>query len=386
MALAFADLEQAIRMEDAGFTPARVPARLLAMALSAYQRTLARKAMLQKKGYLAQSLHIALALDARNAVGVAGAGTGALPGTADPLGALTVEDSPVGHAIDFDDDLAPVRYGPAAVSSATATTLDRAAAGWVVNDHATKLLRLTAGPGAPRVQSIGGNSAAQLTGLAFTEVPTTATVFTIIEPDTAGIGEVAAVTQLPALAAQTGYLVTLDANGQPTVDRTQPLVCRSLAPIPLPDHERVLYARLWRAGVSPVVGLPDDLPNPTWAGFAPLPLVTPAIAHAVAAPAAVLEAQGLLLLGGAAAYQGYASIELRLVPLPPLLTSRTSLCLLPESAREALIGYGKVWAARRAQPALVDALLAEWGDAEAQYLAAVRAQRQATTKISRPWR
>lgn len=355
-----------------------VPSRGLAFDLSRYQLRLAQKATQLLPSYLAQVFNIGVELSAANQRTVAGATVGGFPGEVED-GVFSPVDSGIGQAVDFDSELAPIAFGPFAPTSATLTAVHLTGAGWTINEHAARILRIEAGPGEPHEQEIVANDADDLTGLAFTVVPDATTVMSIVEASPAVSGEIGAVTRTPPLGRNQGYLVKIDATGAPYLDLTTPLVCYFDEGVTLPQHLRVLPGARLRSA-SPNTPLAEDLPASLPEPMQGFNIVPYGQRHFYQGPAGYILGEKLYLIGGRAEWTGVRSIELRLVPIPPPVTETLDdVFLLPDAAEDALASYGVLCAYARLSALLKKEIgpdvIREWTadrkDAEASYLASV---------------
>lgn len=390
MAFTIGQVETDVRFAHTAFAAAhKLPGMVLGKALTRYQRELAVRATRIRSTYLTQVLNIALDFSADNATGSRGVGRGAFPAVADN-GVVDIVDAPVGQALTEELAALVTLAGPLVPSSATSSTIEQTGAGWTVNAFANKVLELLAGPGEPRQQLIAANDADTLTGLDFTVLPTEETLYRITDPGVAQAGQMGAVLDLPAEGRQDGYLVRLDASGQPYVDYSRPLICRFEVGVPLPPHTYLHgtgHLRYAEVDISSIADLPAPIPTRT----TPFPIVPPGHRFQTRGPAGYIMGRELFLIGERVCYQGARSIELRFVPIPPAVDqSREDLFLLPDEARDVMVAYGCLIAARYVRTQLAEGELAdfqaEWERHEHTFLEVVRQQLQTARKYSAPIR
>lgn len=329
-----------VRSVHPAFSRYMVPDQALADFATREQRRLMSLALLRDRSYLAQSLPILFDLMNADldAPGVAGAGTeGGVPGVLDQ-GIAYVGQNTTGSAVTVSDGT--VYVDDTAVASATSTTLTASAVSWTVNAYVSAIVRIVGGTGAntsPR--TITANTSSALTVSAAWEVtPDSTSVFRIVQPVQTLDGTTGAVTDLPAVTQQTGYLVKLDANGTPYIDYTAPLVGHVSRGVPLPPFFAVLGG---------TVRFRDADAQSDY-GAVPFTLVAEAARYNAARwPAGFLRGSSLHLIGQRADWQPVESIDLTYVPVPPAFTSRTDLFLLPDTALPCLAATGAVFAASR---------------------------------------
>jgi len=323
--LTLGDLITAARDRSPFFTRQNVPHAVVARYLTGLQRRYLSKISETNAEAYAQQASIVFALGAENAVGVVGAGTpGGLPASL-VAGQPAEVELPAGSALEMDFDNAQILIPETLLTGATATTLMRAAAGWVVDAYAGAFVWITAGPGIGQRREILSNTADTLTLVqAWATTPTAnVSLFEIVDVSADITEEVGVVTALPADATRTGYLVRLNAQGIPYIDLTKPLLATFGVGIDLPPAEYFLggavrfvvrdeaelelrrYGQRWTLGVS------------GYGGY--------------------IMGGKLFLIGEMETWGGVASIDLRYVPIAPALTALTDLLLLDDTAYDALV-------------------------------------------------
>ena len=348
MAILLGEVIQSVRLRHPAYSRDNVPVVALASALGLYQRVLAQQGTRRYSGLLNQRVPILLDLSSANTPGEVAAGSsGGLPSldgaiAQQPAGSLSVYD--FANAVTVLDDFVP--------TGVTASTVTLTGAGRTVNGDVALALWIVQGPGAgpEAIRFVQSNTATVWTlSDDWTTLPVVdESVIRLIQVTSIASGNAGGVvTELPATQSKAGYLVRLDANGDPYIDTTKPLVATLLVGIPLPDHDRLLGLDLIRA---PGVGAANPNLIATGAQSAMVPIYHHNRRDVVGRVAWVIGKE--LHLGGVSAcWTGIRSLELSFVPIPPLfdLTSRDVLdtpFLLPDSAYGALCGWGYYEAAR----------------------------------------
>lgn len=325
MALTLDQIIRAARDRNPHFTRQNVPHAVVARYLTGLQRRLISKITDVNAELVAQQASVLFDLSTANAVGTVGAGTsGGLPVSL--VAGLPVEQElPAGAALAMDFDGAQVLYPQTVLTGATALTLTRAAAGWVVNAYAGKYVWISDGPGIGQRREIVSNTATVLTlSQAFDTIPTAnVSLFEIVNALAAIPEDLGVVTALPADSTRIGYLVRLNANGVPYIDLAKPLVAKFGVGVDLPPAEFFIggavrfvggdeaelelrrYSQRWTLGVS---------------GYG-----------------AYIMGGKLFLIGEMSVWGDVASIDLRYVPIAPALTALTDYFLLDDTAYDALV-------------------------------------------------
>lgn len=378
-----------VRSVHPAFSRYMVPDKALADFFTREQQRLMTLAVSRDRSYLSQSLSILFDLSNADAdaPGTAGAGTaGGVPVV--PAGSTyTPSQTTTGSAVGVSDGALLVN--DTSVVSATATTLTGLGASWTTDAYAGKIVRIVAGKGAntsPR--TIASNTATTLTVTQAWEVtPDATSTFHIAPAVTTADGTLGAVTDLPSVSTNRGFLVKLNAQGVAYLDYAAPLVGHVSRGIPLPSYHSVLGGTVrWSASAGA-----------TWAtaqsdyGAMPLMLVSKSMRYsAPRRPAAYLDGQKLFLVGQRIEWQAAESIELFYTPVPPSFTARTDLFLLPDHALHVLVAKGAVFAASRItgvpnvpQPPS-DLLVAEAAEAEAGFLATISLTKRSRIGRVRP--
>lgn len=326
----------AIRDRNPFFHKTRVTDAVLARFLSDWQNELIGKAVRRDAGYLAQSIGIALDLDAANAPGTVGAGTsGGLP--ADVVDdAIEISEETAGGLVfplTSTDEGGVVVVAERAATAATANTISSTGAGRTVNADVGRLVHITGGKGAGQIREVASNLAAQWTVTDnWDTTPNATSLFTIITESLSADETLGVVTALPSLSTRSGYLVRISAQGVPYVDYTEPLAVTLDRGVPLPS----LLAPL--GGTVRYSNSDAD----------PLSLISYAQRfEAARTPAAYVQSGVLYLCGSAQDWNDVVSIELRYVPLAPVFTALTDYFLILDGARPAAVAAGAAFAALR---------------------------------------
>jgi hypothetical protein len=325
VALTLGDLITAARDRSPSFTRQNVPHAVVARYLTGLQRRyLSKIAEVNAEAY-AQQASVVFALAAENAIGLVGAGSaGGLPASliAGQPGEVEV---PAGSALEMDFDNAQILVPQTVLTGATATTLVRAAAGWVVNAYAGRYVWITDGPGIAQRREILSNTSDTLTLVqAWATIPTpNVSLFEIVNLAPNISEEVGVVTALPADATRTGYLVRLNASGIPYIDLTKPLLAKFGVGIDLPPAEYFLGG-----AVRFVVGDESELELRRYGQRWTL---------GVSGYGAYIIGGKLFLIGEMTVWGDVASIDLRYVPIAPALTALTDFLLLDDTAYDCLV-------------------------------------------------
>jgi hypothetical protein len=324
-------LIESARDAHAAFHRGNIPPAVALRALGTIQRALIRAAHELDRTWLAQPLTVILAQDAMHAPGTVGAGTeGGLPAVLDDAGNVVQVSQQSGNlaALDFGGE---PDFGPFVATTIAADSLDLSAAGWTVNEWVGAYCVVLEGPSQHSLRRVNSNDADTLTFLP-TEpwsegAPTTASVLGLFLVAAALDQAQGVQTAVPALTERRGYLVKLDAQGNPYLDVTTPLVTSLETGIPLPPH---LYL-VDTFGVRYPKQNGQERYEPA--------------AGALVAPGqrfgdrflygAYVQNQQLFLIGTWENWYGVASLELRYVPVAPDPATLDSVLLLPDQAAEA---------------------------------------------------
>jgi len=333
--LTLGELITAARDRSPFFTRQNVPHAVVARYLTGLQRRYLSKIAETNAEAYAQQASIVFALGAENAIGVVGAGTsGGLPATL-VAGQTAEVELPAGSALEMDFDNAQILVPQTVLTGAAASTLTRAAAGWVVNAYAGKYVWISDGPGFDQRREIVSNTSDTLTlSQAWATIPTpNVSLFEIVNPVPEITEDVGVVTALPADATRTGYLVRLNAQGVPYIDLTKPLLAKFGVGIDLPPAEYFLGG-----AVRFVVGDESELELRRYGQRWTL---------GVSGYGAYIMGGKLFLIGEQEIWGDVGSIDLRYVPIAPALTALTDLLLLDDTAYDALVARSALIMAHR---------------------------------------
>lgn len=380
MAFTVGEIIEALRLRHPAYRREVVSNRALVQALGRIQRRLAQQGTRRYAGLLRGVVPIVLDLDPQNLPGTVGADTsGGLPGAEDTSGNLTLSSGTAGSLATYDWDNATVVVDDFVPTSATTTVIGLTGAGRTINADVGLALMIVDGPGSgpDAVRVITANTATTWTvGDAFTTAPTVGTsvcrivVVPSIEADSASGG---AVVQIPSVETTVGYLVRLDANGNPYLDLTQPIVARLRSGIPLPPHDRLSQLEI----IPDMRNTSDQLGPFPWGPQA----VTVPIFHQnrreTGGRCAWVQGDQMYLGGPQNVWTNVTSLALTYVPIPPLFDGEDrdvldAYFLLPDTAYDVVIAHAAEVAAtfarargeQSAEPDMeradAQALLADW--------------------------
>lgn len=337
------DVIEGVRVLDPRFTEEAVPDRVFGMRFTAIQRALTLLGTQRKRDLFIQTMTIGFDFSSGNAPGTAGAGTsGGLPVALDGQ-TLEVVESYAGNLVGFDLTDATVEVAGFVAGAATTTTVKKTGATWTVNAYANKVADVTDGPGsgADAARYIVSNTADTLTILGtWKATPVVGqTVIRVVDAPTEVTEGLGVATALPALSKTTGYLVRLDASGNPYLDLTKPIVARFETGIGLPPFTHLIGGTVFLTGTNVLIGSTG-----TPSGTAPLQqefrLTTYEDRFVAKHPAGYILNGQLYLIGTSLNWIGADSIAIRYVPIPPAFgTTATPLSeyfLLPDTAYDAL--------------------------------------------------
>jgi hypothetical protein len=325
-----------------------VPDKVLADYWSLEQRNILTQALLRDRQYCAQSLPIAFDLSnaTLDAPGTAGSGTtGGVPAESDGQGGYRYVQATAGSAVEIQTSGVVTLVDDTAVVSATANTLTGLGVTWTTNAYTNDTAIIVAGLGANQPpRTIASNTATQLTVTDdWAIAPDDTSVFQIVQSVDVLDQTFGAVTDLPSTTTVRGYLVKLDAQGNPYLDTTTPLSVNIDRGVPLPPFQSVLGGTVrLRADAGQSAG--------QWPTTAPLTLGAFADRFRPRGDYNAYVMNGtLMLVGGREDWSCVQGIELSYVPIPPALTARTDYFLLPDTALPLLVARGALFAASRLQ-------------------------------------
>lgn len=360
MATQLGDVVTAVRLKHPAYSSDNIPNRVLAEAYTTYQRRLIMLATEKRPTFCPQRFSVVFAFASANQPGTVGAGSsGGLPALADNAGTLALAEQTAGLASAYDLSapviLASERTVTVVSVGATTTTLTvRGSPGWTVNAFAGDLFQITDGPGYGEVRTIASNTASTVTVTgSYTTTPTAnLSVGRVIEVPSETGDLLGAVTNLPALGRQSGYLVKLDSTGTPYLDLDTPVVTRFAVGIPLPPNLKVLGASVVWSGATTAAGT-DVTTGPVSPQFTDCSIVPYANRHHYTKfPSLYRVGNELVPLGTTQDWSGIEGLDIRYVPIAPAFgataTTLEEYFLLPDSAFDALVAYGGVVAARYA--------------------------------------
>lgn len=378
MGLTVAEVLGAIRLRHPAYDAPTVPTRVLVEAQGRHQRRLAMQGTRRYSGLLSATVPILFDLSSANVPGTVAAGSsGGLPATAGT--ALELSEGTAGQLVTYDLSAAAEVLAEFVPTGCTSTTTTLAAAGRTVNGDIGLALVIVAGPGSgpDAVREVTSNTATVWTHAAWSTTPVAAqSVIKLVQlPSAQADGDSGgAVTRIAPTQEAAGYLVRLDASGNPYVDLTKPLVATLRSSMTLPPHDRLLGLDII---ADPSGGTNGGSFPALWTnGATPVPIYHHANRF-MGGRCVWVQGDQMFFNGPQAAWTGIRSLELRFVPIPPLFdgSSRTvvdDVYLLPDTAFDALVALGAADAARFAAAkgnttvdpdgefALADAAVNDW--------------------------
>lgn len=394
MALTLGEVVTELRLRHPAYGSDVVLTRQLASALGRIQRTLAQEGTRRYSGFLSQRFPIVLDLSASNRPATVGAGTpGGLPSGENSSGSIVVVEGGAGSLMTYDLADAAIQFGDFVPTSVGALTVTFTGAGRTVNADAGLALQIVAGPGfgPDAVRTIDSNTADTWTlSDAFTTLPTTASVLRLISLPAANASSETggAIVGIPSVQNTVGYLVRINSAGTAYLDLTKPLIATQRCGMPLPPHDRLLWLDAVR---DPAQAIQSNTAYPIGPWQADIPIYHQARRMTGGRCAWVL---GNEMFFGAfdGLWAGITSLELALVPIPPLFdgSDRDVLetpFLLPDTAFGALAAQGAAVCARLAQAKGVQTVnpAAEQADADretANWLASLGQRATALRRLS----
>lgn len=363
-----------------------MPDKVLADFWTLEQRNILTQALLRDRQYLAQALPIAFDLSNAgiDAPGTAGSGTtGGVPAESDGQGGYRYVEAATGSGVEVQTDGVVILVDDTAVVSATANTLTGLGAAWTVNAYAGDTVVIVAGKAAHQPpRTIASNTSNTLTTTQSWAVqPDATSVFQVVQSVAVLDETFGVVTNLPATVTQRGYLVKLDAQGNPYLDLSTPLSVALDRAVPLPPFHSVLRGTV---RMIPDAGNVDG----QWPTTAPLTLTSDSDRFRPHGNynAVVMNGQ-LHILGSRMDWTGVQGIELSYVPIPPAFTARTDYFLLPDNALPLLVARAATFAAMRLQgmpdipPIPMDGFLAMDSSATRDFFGTLHLTR--TARVSR---
>lgn len=350
MSLTAEQVIQAARDRHPAFSDKAAPPTLLLRHLTDYQRTLVGKGLMRNPDFLAQQVTIFMALGAENSQhAVSAGGPGGLPAR----GGVLAVDAGAGSAVEFLLDDATVLVADFVPGAVTATTVTKTGAAWVVNAYANKYLYVKFGPGGGQLRKVDSNTVDTLVfSVEWEQLPTIYTdefepgsVLAVYDVAPSVTTPQGVVTAVPSVEVAQGYLVRLSSTGQPYIDVTQPILVDFAAGCPLPPHQgQLLGATAMYAETALQAQSPVDILD---------------YAHRFDAERrslAVYELSGaLFLMGDQLEWQDVEGLDVRYAPVPPALTEKTDLLLLPDHASETLAAELALFIGRRLEGTTIPA-------------------------------
>lgn len=371
MAFQLQDVITAARDRHPAFHRTRITDAVFARFLTDYQNELIAKCVAREPHYLDQSVGIVLNLGGGQP-GSVGAGTaGGLPAIETSPGMVAAAEQTAGALVDAYTDPSTggvVWLSDRLVTSSSSTTISSSGASRATNQDANRTIEITAGTGIGQRASIASNTAEQWTLTdAWAIVPDTTSMFRIVTPSLSVTDDMTVVTALPALVSRTGYLVRINAQGQPFIDYTQPLVANFDVGVPLPSIAAITGGTVYYTdGDREPLAIvpfgerisPRDFPSVTQQG------------------------ETLHFCGSTLDWNEVASIEVLYAPIAPAFAALTDYFLLPDGARRAVVAQAAAFAGDRVDgmdgiKVNVTALTAKGAAAENEYLGSLRLSKRA---------
>lgn len=340
MSLTLDDVVTAARDRHPAFHKTRAPNIVCARFATDFQNSLIALAADRDSRYLAQRVSIALAFDAGNVPGVAGAGAGGLPGSVSETGDFTADQSTAGLLIEArleSEDGAGITQADVPVTTATACVVNAAVTRTIDADIGA-ILVVVAGKGYGQQRAVLDNTATQWTvydgvnGAPLDPIPDSTSVVRIVDPAYLSSGEQAVVTALPATRTRYGYLTKLDATGTPYIDWGAPVVTQVSDGIPILPA-RAIVGGLARTSDGNTQELVFTSPGRRW--------------DPPDFPAVFVMGQNLHLCGDQTDWTDWASLEIEYIPLAQAFARLTDVFLVPDAAKECLVAALAAFIAQR---------------------------------------
>lgn len=382
MATQIGGIINAARNRDAAFHPRRVPNSVVLSYLSDVQSSMLTKAAELDRNRVAIQCNIAFATTPGNTPGTVGAGAGGgLPAGLDGQ-SIEALGQDTGPTIELDVDNAPILVPDTVVASATANDVTLSGVNWVVNQWANKVAYVSAGQGYFQKRIIISNTANKLVisdgadGQQWQTIPDVTSVVRVLDYLLVVDEKLSVVTELPPFQQVSGYLVKLNAQGQPYLDIANPIVVKIDAGIPLPTHQTLIGGSV---RVKSTQGLDPLTAKLTIRSYQDR-------YHWGPTYTCWTENDQLFLSGSLSDWANAVSIDLRLVPDPPDFVALTDYILLPDFAGQMLVAAGAYFMARRCakmkdvDPIDVEGFKEEWKDAQDVFLAAFGSSQRAFAK------
>lgn len=335
MSLTPRDLFRAARDRHPALNDRSTPDSVLLTRLNDLQREVAQRGVVLRPDFLQQKLVAAVVLNAANALGTAGAGVGAFPAVDDD-GQVSAVAAGAGSLARINTERDPDFRGVPDVLADDALTFTGQA--WTVDEWQDAFVMVTEGPGLGSVRPIVSNTADTVAldpSVPWSEgEPTAISVFGFYASEPEVAEDRGVTTAFPSVRQRAGYMVKLDAAGNPYLDTADPVMTDVTSGIPLPPNTGI--------GSQGLVYFTD--------GSQPVPMPVSNAAQRFAQStrfAAVLDGDELVLAGVQADWQGVKNIEVPYTPVPPDLTSYDDLLLLPDATKPLLVGHLAAFTARR---------------------------------------
>lgn len=327
MALRVGDCIEAARFEHPSFTVQVIPSSIAARIANKIQRRLLFETHQRNASYLVRTWVIALLPSQNLATFGAGAAQGApiLEGSTD----FEVSTTPAGALAQVDLNATTLVAARAATSGSLDTLVDSTRA-WVPGAYVDALVQIVEGPGKGQVAVIDTNDTTSLAIVGnWITAPTEASIYRIQRNAFAADGSMSVqLGTVPATSAAQGWLVKLDAQGQPYLDLANPVSVPMTSGIPIPPSFHLLHGSWYGlAGQQNLDGYPQ-----------PFTLVEPIDRHQPARSyAGYVQGEQLYLCAPMSQWRNVSRIEIPYLPLAPKIVTAQDLLILPDAAEEAMV-------------------------------------------------
>lgn len=316
------------RLKHPAFTPQVIPASVGAEMVNEVQRLLLFATHQKNPSYLVRTWVIALLPTQNLASFGAGSGTGAplQRGTT----TLGVADAPAGALAQVDTADSAILIEARAATAGTLSGLEDSTQSWTVNLYVDQLVEIVAGVGMGQTAVITANTADALSiDGTWAIAPDASTIYRIRQQvfDAGGAMGVE-LGLIPATRQVQGWLVQLDATGQPFLNLAQPVSVPMTAGIPLPPNYHVLNGSWYAFSDEQNI---DRYPRPLTM-LAPIDRHQPARSYGV-----YVQGQELFLCAPMTQWQQVQRLEIPYLPIAPAISSADDYLLLPDAAEDAIV-------------------------------------------------
>lgn len=328
MAIQVRDCIARARLKHPALTPQVVPSSVATEMVQEVQQRLLLLTHQRNASYLVRTWVIALLPTQNLATFGAGSQQGApiLRGST----SLEVADAPAGALAQVDQSALAVLVDARAATGGTGNSLADTTQAWTVNLYADQLVEIVAGTGIGQTAVIQSNSATNLVIVgAWAFAPDATTIYRIRQQVFEASGAMATELGLiPATKTVQGWLVELDAQGQPYLNLAAPVSVPMTTGIPLPPNYHVLNGSWYAFSDEQNI---DRYPRP-------LTMLSPIDRHQPARSYGVyVQGQELFLCAPMTQWQNVQRLEIPYLPIAPDISSADDYLLLPDAAKDALV-------------------------------------------------